>query len=514
MNDSQNSNNKDLNRQININDIRNYLQYRNDELNKELLEKMNKIYQQNEEIKHLEMTIDNYKKNFQILNEKISKQDNLQVEINHLNKIITDIESQQNLVKMENVKLVEVIRSKDNLISQFENLVTVSTEKFKMFDETHRNLRNENISLKNKIEEQSSKINSLIQKEGFYSANLEETKSSYIKKEKEIERLENEMNKVVEKYKAKIEETETNLKNKLKIREEELKTEYIKELSKSNADIEKLIYENEKIKLETKNLNKQISNLENSLQEKEFEYKRVIDNKDREVEKLSKTIKDLNREIRETEQAYKEKTEEIKSKAKHSAQPDEIYKAYLNSKDKLIFELENEVRKLKHTLEFVTSELKEVEVVIESKENMIKKLKNENSELMKELNKKKLELQSEEDDIQIRLETAETKIKLLEREKEVLFKEKEEDHIEIFHLRSKLTNETKCLMSKTDKLNMNSDTSPIGEHSKYDSNLLTVDKEDQYLAEISRLQNMIMDRDKERDDIKIKFEKRLHSVKD
>ena len=275
-----------------------------------------------------------------------------------------------------------------------------------------------------------------------------------------------------------------------------------------------MIFENEKIKLETKNLNKQISNLENSLQEKDFEYKRVIDNKDREIEKLSKTIKDLNREMRETEQAYKEKTEEIKSKAKNIAQPDEIYKAFLNSKDKLIFELENEVRKLKHTLDFVTSELKEVEVVIESKENMIKKLKNENSELMKELNNKKLELQSEEDDLQIRLETAENKIKLLEREKEVLFKEKEEDHIEIFHLRSKFTNETKGSMNKTGKLNMNYDTSPFVEHSKYDSNLLTVDKEDQYLAEISRLQNLIMDRDKERDDVKIKFEKRVHSVKD
>ena len=106
-----------------------YLKYRNEKLNKDLLEKMN---------------------NIQLLNEELKSKDYLGVEIAVVNKKFIELQGQMNFIKSENFRLLDIIQNKDNLLSQFKNLVNITSSKFQIFEDMNLNLREENTKLNKK----------------------------------------------------------------------------------------------------------------------------------------------------------------------------------------------------------------------------------------------------------------------------------------------------------------------------------------------------------------------------
>lgn len=492
-------------------DEKTYLKLRNDELNKELVSKMNTIHQLEEHVKSLEVIIGNYKKNLNDVNKKVAQGDNLKVDMGILKNKIVDLESELNYHKVENMRLSEIIHSKDNLISQFQNLVGISTNKFKLFEETNQSLRDENIHLKNKLDELGLKFNTSMQKENIISHNIDELKNTLVKTEQELERVNNELNKKDEDQKKRTEEIEALFKNKMKNREEELKAELLKEIVKTNGDIEKHLLENEQLRLENKTLLNKIEDFESVIMDKELEFKRAMDEKDREYEKLFRSLKELQRDIKEVEFNYKEKIEDLKRKNKNLDEGGNTVRKDLISKDKQISSLQKENAELIKALEELNDYIQEYEITLDNKENVIKTLRNENSEILKGVNKNKLECEEYENKFVLELEALNNKLKLLEREKEMLFKEKDEDHKEIIELRTKLNDLQGSHTSKLISMDKDKEVS-VEKHSKELLNSFN-SKEDQYLAEISRLQNLIMERDHERENMKLKYEKKIHSVR-
>jgi chromosome segregation ATPase len=491
-------------------DEKNYLKYRNDELNKELLEKLSEIHQLKETIRVYEVQIASYKKNMQKHQSDINISDTLKVDINILHKKINEMEGEINFHKVENMRLCEILQSKENIMSQFHSLVNVSSNKFKLFEEANQNLREENSSLKIKLEDFKTKIEQMTQKESVLCSSIEELKSKISRKDVEVEKLESEFSKKEENLKKRYEENEAQLKQKIKSREEELKSEFLKGITSSNNECEKTLVEIEKIKLEKKTLEQKIDSFENIIHEKEMDFKRALDQKDREYEKLFRNLKELQRDIREVEFTYKQKIEEIKSKNKNLEIEESESKKMNEINEKQIQQFKNELMETNLYLEDCMSSLKETEITLNNKESVIKTLKNENSELVRELHRKDEEIQHVVEKFNMKLETYNNKIKILEKEKEILFKEKEEDHKEIFSLRNKLNESTGLYNEKISYIEK--DKEMISEKLSKEIRIKFEEKEDEYLSEISRLQNIILERDSERENLKLKFDKRSHSV--
>ena len=118
-------------------DISEYIRFRMNELNNEIVQKINKNKLQSEHIANLEMKVDTYKKNISSLHDRIAKQDNMKIEITLQNKKISELEKDLNNGYMENKKLKDMLTEKMNIISEFQSLVDISSEKFKIFEETN-----------------------------------------------------------------------------------------------------------------------------------------------------------------------------------------------------------------------------------------------------------------------------------------------------------------------------------------------------------------------------------------
>jgi chromosome segregation ATPase len=491
-------------------DEKTYLKFRNDELNKDVLDKMTEIHSLKEQVKILEAKNNNYKKNFQISNSKLGEADTLKADINLLNKKISDLECELNFSKVENMRMLDILHNKETLISQFQNLVGITESKFKLFEETNKSVRDENLALKNQIEELNVKLNSYAQKDIVYQSTLEEIQNKFSKKQSEIEKVEIDFSKKEENLKKKNEEIEIYLKARMKTREEELKNEYFKEITKINSECDKLLLENEKIKLENKNLLQKLDDFENTLNEKEIEFKRSLDTKDLEYEKLVRSLKELQREIKQVEFSYKEKVEQFKKKNKDIVADNENLRKQINSKDKTIQELQNQVNEMNKCIEELTSGIRESELHIDEKEMILNTLTNEKEELLKELNKRESTQEKIQEKFEKEIEGLKKKINMLEREKEILFKEKEEDHNVIIDLRNKMSEYYGLYSHKFVTLEKEKEDS-IDKHTQEYANKLQA-KEDHYLNEVSRLQNIILERDKEREGLKLKFDKKLHQV--
>jgi chromosome segregation ATPase len=491
-------------------DEKTYLKFRNDELNKDVLDKMTEIHALKGHIKTLEAKNNNYKKNFQVSNSKLAEADTLKADINILNKKISDLECELNFSKVENMRMMDILHNKETLISQFQNLVGITESKFKLFEETNKSIRDENLILKNQIEDLNIKLNSYSQKEIVNQSTLEDLQNKVLKKQNEIEKLETDFLKKEENLKKKNGENEIYLKARMKTREEEIKNEYFKEITKVNSECDKLLLENEKLKLENKNLFQKIDDFENTIQDKEIEFKRSIDTKDLEYEKLVRSLKELQREIKQVEICYKEKVEHFKKKNKDIESENENLRKQIHSKDKATQEFQNQINEMNKCIEELTSGIREGELQIDEKEMILSTLTNEKGELLKELNKRESTKEKVLEKFEKEIESLNKKIKMVEREKEILFKEKQEDHDVIIDLRNKLSQYYGLYNHKFVTLEKEKEDS-IDKHTlEYATKLQA--KEDHYLNEVSRLQNIILERDKEKDGLKCKFDKKTHQV--
>jgi deoxyhypusine synthase len=82
---------------------RNYLKFRNEELNKELLSRIGEIQQSQEKIKSLENIVATLQKTIQGYHEKLASSEKLKVDINLRCRRINELEEEINLQKAENM---------------------------------------------------------------------------------------------------------------------------------------------------------------------------------------------------------------------------------------------------------------------------------------------------------------------------------------------------------------------------------------------------------------------------
>lgn len=95
-----NDNDNDLSEMNNEEDI-NYLRFKNEELHKELIDKLNKINALNDQIKNKEILIKTLKKTVSSLQEKLASAEKMKQHLNLQNRQIFETESEVTLLKTE-----------------------------------------------------------------------------------------------------------------------------------------------------------------------------------------------------------------------------------------------------------------------------------------------------------------------------------------------------------------------------------------------------------------------------
>ena len=317
-----------------------------------------KIKFQEDQIKQLKRALKAYQKNTQEQNQKLSSQDNLLIEYNSLNKNYTEIESLLAQYKAENARLKEIIEGKNLTITEFQKVIKISESKFQLYDEA-------NLALKLKNEELETKLKvlpELIANNG----DLNQKMNGY---EAKIENLKNESEKKEELYKVKLANMERINKSTIH--------QFEDDISELKITIEKLKVENEKLK-------QLLADANDRIKDNETTYKRTLLEKEKTIEKISKTHLLSQSELNESNLTFKEK---------------------LANDQKIISELEEEIKNLNQQilekneqLNQLNGAISEYETTVskcekkkKKRENLLNGLKEEKEALTKKLNDKQFD---------------------------------------------------------------------------------------------------------------------------
>ena len=313
--------NTNLNNLSNIDDFKyleenSYLKYRIEELNKTHINSISNINELTKHSKSLESDILQLKdtiKELQIKNACIDKHRS-EATINNIK--LQEIKSINSLMEESLSNLHKESQDKEQTILEFKDLFEVAENKFQKYEEIVVDLQENKINLERRLQDMHINLER-------YSVNFEK-----IKTEKEISNNEtlkklNEVNLLLiqeeEKNKNMLSNKDKEFKNKILNREKEIRDNIINEFKELNEKVEKLILENEKLKIKNAtntntNINQinqlkinenpiPIQNLNNTLLNDTFSNQINLDiaytQKDLEISKLKKTITKLERLLEE-----------------------------------------------------------------------------------------------------------------------------------------------------------------------------------------------------------------------
>ena len=131
-------------------------------------------------------------------------------------------------LKDQNLKLIELIESRNKIILEYKKIIEASAEKFKLYNDS-------NLFLKNKVETDEFKLKLL---PNLLQSN-EELNNKLNSNKKKIEKLKKEINDKDDYYKKKINNIENN--NKIKIEKDEKEISDLKKtIIQLNSDLESL----------------------------------------------------------------------------------------------------------------------------------------------------------------------------------------------------------------------------------------------------------------------------------
>ena len=197
----------------------------------------------------------------QTLNDKIRHMKTFQ-EANDKN--IRDLQTENNVLKTEIIKLKETLSAKEALINEFQFYVEKSNDKFKQFEEKNELLLQEKQELINKLSEYESEIK--------VNKNLNEELSSHerniVMLKEHISEMENQL---IQK--------ESLLTKKFSEREDEIKNELLNEINKLTKQNEDLRTENEKYKYDISMMKINVDNLNSLIDDKDSDYQSTLNKK-------------------------------------------------------------------------------------------------------------------------------------------------------------------------------------------------------------------------------------------
>lgn len=378
-------------------------------------------------------------------------------------------------------------------------------------------MKEENENLKNFAEEMKGKIATLAQNDRVKETKIEELLSLKNTLERSADGNKMEVVQKEEKFRSKFEEKEKQLVQKYKEREESMRTEYVKEVSQINSSVETYRLENEKLKIQVKNMQKLIDESENTLHEKEIEFKHSLDSKDKEYEKLQRALKDVQRSVHELESKYNEKQADYVSKCKNFEELEQKLFSKASNKDKKLKDSEDEVSACKNFILDLQANIKEYEIRSDNKDKMIEQLKNQNSEILREFNRKEFEYSSTDDNRNKDIQELLLKLNELNHEKNEVLQENEELRINLVHASDKLREMNDMIEDKYRGLEMNfmkeKNTRENSERKYKDALKRSRDKETNLFNENNTLKQVLAEREEEMNTMRLRYENKLQTVK-
>ena len=299
-------------------------------------------------------------------------------ENNFKNKTILDLQNENELLKQELLKKSETIKSKDELISEFQNIYNDLKIKFEQYELKNSQLRQNIKFLESQIKNNQNQTLSKTQASNFSNPEMNEKTISLFKQQ--ISDLESDYNtktkKLVEKFKEK---------------ENKVKQDHLEEISRLNKNIENMRLENSKLKTEISNNKVEIDSLKAKLESKDYEKNTYLEQKDNEIIKLKEKIFEQGRELEFKEKELKQKISKLEDQLSLMKQENNNLSNKLSESQEKFNEYESQIIDQKNTINRSNNELNQINLNIKNKDVLIEQLKKQIDEL------NDLVLQSEED---------------------------------------------------------------------------------------------------------------------
>ena len=366
----------------------------------------NLLKSKNNLIKQLKRKIEAYEKNAQAQNQKLSDYDHLFVEYNSLSKNFSQIQSDLDMIRNENMQLKDIINTKNQTIIDFQGLFEASKSKFDLFNQT-------NTALKARIEELEAKLKTYPD----IMKNKEDLNQKMNDYETKIEQMKEEYNTKEELYKVKLNNQEKITKSNLHSYEEEindLKNEIIK--LKNQLDISKK--KNDELFLSKKSNEEELNN-------KLIKF-------EKENEKLTKIIANLKANINDNELLSKTENNERKNMI-------DKLKEEIKQITRDLSEKEEQNNTLTDALNQANNAINQSETEIQTRNNTINELVEEKNQLLKQLNDNQNDFNEYKNSSQQEIEMLHQKMLALEEERENLMNDNENNINEVNQLKNEIS---------------------------------------------------------------------------
>jgi len=392
----------------------------------------------------------------------------------------------------------------------------VSKNKFKIFENTNQRLNEEIANLNQVIEDLNLRLSEFSQRDIEKDNMIQELKNARNTYDKIFEETKYELLKKEEKLRIKFEEKEKELKQKFKEKEDILKEEYIQEIKGLTKKMEEIKSENDRLKFENIDLKASLEDQENYKHNREIEFKREILLRDNDYEKLQKKIREMQNDLEELENKLKEKGNDFNNKSRNWEQNEAKYVYQINSKEKKIKDLLEEVDNLKNLVIDLQSVCKEFEQKIENKQKIIDQLKQKNEESVQEIKNMESEIGEIQQNNMRELEQITIKITELSQEKDNLILENEDMKNALMKATNRIRElnevielkyqgiENQLVKERTMKENLERKFKDM--QKKYNIN------HEKLIEEINDLKNVLDKKQIDMDNLVTKYETKIHKV--
>ena len=324
------------------------------------------------------------------------------------NKSILELQNENALLKEELYKRAEIIKNKDETISEFQNLLTTFKTKFEQYENKNNQLK-QHISL---LEKQlKSKNNEIIlssnKKESIKELDI--SNNNNLLYQQHLKELETE-------YEAKIKK----LNEKFKEKEDSWKKEKKDEIFKITKNLEEKKFENEKLKEEISNSKIEIDSLKAQIENCDYEKNSFLEQKDKENLRLKEKISEKDKEINDIENNYKEKIIKLEEQINSAKEENNNLLNEINEFQDKANEYESEIINLKNNNDMLNNELNQTDINIQNKDMVIDQLKQQIEELNSLLVQSEEDLKAFEENKQQEFAEYSNQIELLIQEKNIL----------------------------------------------------------------------------------------------
>ena len=421
-------------------------------------------------IKQLKRKIQAYEKNTEVQNQKLSDYDHLLVEFNSLNKNYSQLESDLEIIRNENIQLKDIINTKNQTIIDFQGLFEASKSKFDLFNQT-------NSALKARIEELESKLkmypNILKNKE-----DLNQKMNDY---ESKLEQMREEYNTKEELYKVKLNNQEKISKSNLHSYEEEI-SELKNEINRLKNNLDNIKKKNDELVFNKKSSEENLNN-------KIIRY-------EKENEKLSKIITNLKTNITDNELLVKTENNNQKNMI-------DKLKEELRNITKELTEKDEQNNSLTDALNQANNAINQSETEIQTRNNTINELMEEKTQLIKQLNDNQNDFNEYKNSSQQEIEMLHQKLLALEEERENLINDNENQITEVNQLKGELNK-----YATQDKIRLEESKEVDNKFNNLAQAFQIKEKE--YTEEINRLIKINQKLQNDNENLKAKYEKKIN----